>query len=171
MSGSPRPGRRGIPRCLVDEQLGLGGVVGEVDVADRLLRKPRPEHLLVGVADAKRQKHPIDPHAVEPLGAFEHHLADPIERVALSAAVSCGLVLYPSAHLVEAAVGDPHHVEGIGDADGMVEAPREACAVGLGQVRRDDPHGLQPRLGLVVEPRTQITTGVSLDDVESRSAP
>ena len=58
---------------------------------------------------------------VEPLGALQQELPDPIERVVLAAPVAEGLVLDPTAHLVDAAVGHPHHVEGIGHPDGVVE--------------------------------------------------
>ncbi len=36
---------------LVDEQLGVSAVVGEVDVADRLLAQPGAEQLVMGVTD------------------------------------------------------------------------------------------------------------------------
>ena len=49
--------------------------------------------------------------ALEALGSGEHQFSDPIERIALSAAVAEGAVLDPAAYLVEAAVGQAHDVE------------------------------------------------------------
>ena len=103
---------------LVDQDGGFVRVVGQVDVAHRLLSQPGAQHLVVGVADAQTEQHPVVAPVVEALGAGEQ-LADPIQRVGLAAPVAEGLVLDPPAHLVHAAVPDPHHMKGVGHPGGM----------------------------------------------------
>jgi hypothetical protein len=98
----------------------------------------------VGVAEAQAQPHAFVPAVIEALGAGEHELADPIQRVALAAPVAQGLVLHPAAHLVEAPVADPHDVERIRDPGGVVEAAGEPGAVGLGQIGGHHPDALEP---------------------------
>ncbi len=80
------------------------------------------------------KKHPLEAGALEALGAGEHELSDPVERIAPSPAVAEGLVLNATTDLVEAAVGEAHDVEGISDPDRVIEASVEPCAVGLGQI-------------------------------------
>ncbi len=73
----------------------------------------------MGIADAKPEQHPLVAPFIEALGAGQQQLADPVQGVGLAAAVAEGLVLHPSAHGIQAAVGDAHHVERIGHPFGM----------------------------------------------------
>ena len=63
-------------------------VVGEIDVADRLLGEPRTEQLVVGVAEAQAEQEPLVAAFVEPLGPGQEELADPEERIVLATAVA-----------------------------------------------------------------------------------
>jgi hypothetical protein len=70
---------------------------------------------------------------VEPFGAREHDLADPVERVVAAVTVAQGLVLDPAPHRVEAPVADTHDVERIRDAGGVIVPADEPGPVGLGR--------------------------------------
>jgi hypothetical protein len=63
---------------LVEKHGGFGGVVGAVDVPDGFLRRPGAHHITVRVADARLEQHPVEADPVEPLGAFQQQLADPV---------------------------------------------------------------------------------------------
>ncbi len=54
---------------LVDQGGGIGGVVGQVDVSNRLLCQPCAEQLVMGVPDAKPKQHATTTAVIEPLGA------------------------------------------------------------------------------------------------------
>lgn len=64
---------------------------------------------------------------VNPFGAREQELADPIERIVFAVPVSEGFVLDSPAHRVQAPVPDPHHMKGVGDPQG--------CGRGVGTCR------------------------------------
>ena len=100
---------------LVEQRRRVGRSVGELDVAHGLLGQPGAEQLVVGVADTQAEQHPIRAALVEPFGAGEQQLADPIQRVALAATMAQRLVLHPPADLIDATVRDPHDVEWVGD--------------------------------------------------------
>jgi hypothetical protein len=70
--------------------------------------------LVMWVADAQAQQHAIVAALIEAFVTGEQQLADAIQRVVLAAAVAERLVLRPTAHLVDAAVPDAHHVKWIG---------------------------------------------------------
>ena len=57
------------------------------------------------------EQHPLAASFVEAFVAGEQDLADPIQRVALAAAVAEGLVLHPAADRVQTPVGHPHRRE------------------------------------------------------------
>ena len=54
----------------VQQQAGIIMGVGEVDLAHRFLGRPRPHDLIVGVAGADPQQHPVQADAVQTLGAL-----------------------------------------------------------------------------------------------------
>ncbi len=131
------------PLDLLDQQVEpLGAPAGEgaperFDLIDRvhgaaLDRLVEKKGCVLGIAGADAQEHPIKAGALEALGPGEHQLADPIQRIPPSTAVAEGLVLNATTDLIEAAVGQAHDVEGIGDPDRVIEASVEPCAVGLG---------------------------------------
>ena len=66
----------------------------------------------MGIADAKPEQHAVAAPVVEPLGAGEEQLADPIQRIILPPPMLQGLVLDSASHLVDAAVGDADNMEG-----------------------------------------------------------
>ena len=103
---------------------------------------------------------------VEAFVAGEQELANPIERVSFAAAMSERLVLDPPAHLVDAAVGDAHHMERVGDADRMVEVRGGSRAIALGQVGGDDTDGPHPGRVLLGTPSAQVNGGVALHHVD-----
>ena len=142
------------------------GILGQVDVAHRLLGQPRSEKLVVRIAVAQPQQDAFMAALVEAFVAGEQELADPIERIGLSTAMAERLVLDAPAHLVDAAVGDSDHVKGIGDPDGMVEVRRGARAIALGEVGGDHPDGSHPGRVLVGAPSAQVRGGVALDQID-----
>ena len=86
------------------------------------------------IAVAQPEQDAVMTPLVEAFIASEQELANPIERVGFAAAMAERLVLDAPAHLVDAAVGDAHHVEGISDADPMVEVRgRSSRSSGAGQ--------------------------------------
>ena len=101
---------------LVEQGAGVSRCAGEVDVAHRLLGQPGAQQLVVGIADAQAEQDPLMASFIQPFSAGEEQLADPIERIAFAAPVAERLVLDPAADLVDATVGDPHHMERIRDA-------------------------------------------------------
>lgn len=106
---------------LVEENGGVDDVVGEVHVTDGLLGQPRPEQFVVGVTDAESEQQPVLSSFVESLGALQEQLSDLEQWVVSAAAMAERLVLDPPTDLVDAPVGDPHDVEGIGHPRGVVE--------------------------------------------------
>ena len=88
----------------------------------------------MGVADAQAQQHPVAALVVEALGAGQQQLADAIERIDLAAPVAERLVLDPATDLVQAPVADPHDMERVGDAGGVVESGRQPGSERLGQI-------------------------------------
>jgi hypothetical protein len=82
---------------LVQQHRRIAHVLAEVDVADRLLGQPRPDHLVVGVTGAQAEQHAVSATVVEALIAGEEHLADPIQRIAAAAPVAERVVLHPAA--------------------------------------------------------------------------
>ena len=90
----------------------------------------------MGVADAQPRQQLVPATLVETLVSFEQQLADAKKRVDLAPPVPERLVLDPPAHLVEHAVGDPSHMEGIGHPGGVgevrVRARRGRCRSGRG---------------------------------------
>ena len=146
---------------LVEEHGGGVGIAGEVDVAHRLFGQPRPEDLVVGVTHAQAEQHPVMAPLVESFVAGEKQLADAVERVVLAASMVQRLVLDTSSHLVEAAVGDAHDVERIGDPGHMREVGVESSPVGLGQIGGHHIDARQPGLGLSGEPFPQVIGAVA----------
>ncbi len=151
---------------LVEEHAGNLGVLGQVDVAHRLLGQPGAEQLVVGIAVAQPEQHAVMTALVEALVAGEQELSDPIERVGFAASMAERLVLDAPAHLVDAAVGDSHHMKRVGDADGVVEVRGRAVAIALGEVRGDDTDGPHPARVLLGTPSAQVRGGVALHHVD-----
>src|SRR5688572_24134457 len=50
---------------LVDKHSGLAGIIGQIQVSNRLLGQPGTEYLVVGIADAKPEQHPVVAPLVE----------------------------------------------------------------------------------------------------------
>src|SRR5438552_11330847 len=100
---------------------------------------------------------------IETFGAGEQQLADPIQRVGLAASVSEGLVLHAAADAVDAAVRDAHHMEGVGDALGVIKMWREPGPEALGEIGGNDLDARQPsRIG-AFGPSAQVSGTVALD--------
>jgi hypothetical protein len=156
---------------LVEQERGVDRLLGEVDIAHRLLGDPGAEHLLVGVAHLEAEQHPLEAGALQALGAGQHQLSDPVEGIAPASPMAEGLVLDPAAHLIEAAVGDPHDVERVGHPDRVIEPAIQARAVGLGQVGRHHAHAGEPRRRLAIEPGSQRRGAVSRDHVDHDLGP
>ena len=151
---------------LVEKRARPRRPLGEVDVTHRLFGQPGPEQLVVGIAATQPEQHAIVAAFIEALGAGQQELADPVERIDFPAPVSERLVLDPSAHLVDAAVGDAHDMERIRDADGMVEVSSDASPVALGEVGGDHLDGLEPQRVLGGAPSPQVGGCVALHHVD-----
>jgi hypothetical protein len=79
------------------------------------------------------------------------------------------LVLDPPAHLVEAAVGDRDHVEGIGDLPGVVEMGTQPEAVALMEVTGDRRDGGEEGLVSSREPAAQLIWRIAFDHVDEHA--
>ena len=99
-----------------------------------------------------------------------HQLADPIERVGLAASMPAGLVLHAAAGLVEHEVGEFHHVERIGDLDGVREHRVEHRPIRSRQIQRRPLDRLAPLDGLLSEPRARRCGVSTRHDVEELAA-
>jgi hypothetical protein len=137
----------------------------------RIVGQPGTEELVVGITDAQSEQHPIGTAFVEPFGASEEQLADPIQRVRLAAAMTEGLVLHPPPDLIDAAVGDPHDVKRIGDAAGVIEMRRQSGAERLGQIRRHHGDPAEPRRVSVLGPAPQVIGAVAFHHVDHDVTP
>ncbi|MBY0396677.1 MAG: hypothetical protein K2X91_09455 [Thermoleophilia bacterium] len=73
---------------MSSRKLGVIEPAGEVDVPHRLLGQPGPEHLVVGVAEADAEEHPVQAPLLQALGAGDHQRSDAIERIALAPGVA-----------------------------------------------------------------------------------
>ncbi len=89
-----------------------------------------------------------------------------IQRVVLAAPMAEGLVLDPAADLVEAAVGDPHDMERVGDPAGVVEVRGQPGPERLGQVGGHHLDPRQPARVGVGGPSPQVGGRVALDHVD-----
>jgi hypothetical protein len=100
---------------LVEQDRCVIVVAGQIHVTNRFLCQPCPHQLVIGIAVAQAEQHPIAPAFVETLGPGEQQFADLVKRVVLAAPVAERLVPHASSHRIRAAVRDPH------DADGVIE--------------------------------------------------
>jgi len=98
--------------------------------------------------------------------AGEEQLADPIQRVGLAAPVMQGLVLHAAADLVDATVPDPHDMERIGDAGGVIEVRGQPGPERLGQVRGHHADPGQPPGIRVGGPSPQVRRLVAFNHVD-----
>ncbi len=103
---------------------------------------------------------------VESFGTGEHDPPYPVQRIVFAAAMSEGLVLHPASRLVQAPVGDLHHMERVGDLDGMIKIRRQSGPESFVEIGR---HGRDPgepfgRLG--AQPRSHIGGGVALHEID-----
>ena len=120
----------------------------------------------MGVADAQPEQHPIRAAFVEPFGAGEQQLADPIQRVGLAATVAERLVLHPAADLIDAAVADPHDVERVSDTAGVIEVRGQPGTERLGQIGGHHLDPRQPGRVGVGGPSPQVSSAVAFDHVD-----
>jgi hypothetical protein len=151
---------------LVQEYTGNLRILGQVDVANRLLGQPGTEEFVVGVTVAQPQQHAVMTILIEAFVTRELELADLTERVGLAAARADRLVLDAPADIVDAAVGDAHDMKRVVDADRMIEVPGRSRAIALGQVGGDDTDGPYPGRVLVGTPSAQVRGGVALHHVD-----
>ena len=63
------------------EHGGFLRIVGEIDVSDRFFGQPHAEQFVVGIAQAQPEQESVVSSLVEPLGALQEELADPVERI------------------------------------------------------------------------------------------
>jgi hypothetical protein len=75
---------------LVDQGCCVAGGVDQVDIADGFLGQPGGGYFVVWVADPQSQQHPVLAFVVEAFGAGQQQLADPIQRIVLSAPMPFG---------------------------------------------------------------------------------
>ncbi len=139
------PGDRPIERSL-----GLGGVVGDVDVAHVLLGNPGVLQLPVEVAVTQRLMESFPALFVEVLGAHQQQLADPVERVAFPAAMLQRCLLNALAALRHSGVGETNDVERI-DHDrhvGKQLEPGDRRSVALVRIDRHHADLTNPVVGL-----------------------
>jgi hypothetical protein len=73
---------------LVQEYTGNLRILGQVDVANRLLGQPGTEEFVVGVTVAQPQQHAVMTILIEAFVTREQELADLTERVGLAAAMA-----------------------------------------------------------------------------------
>jgi hypothetical protein len=76
------------------------------------------------------------------------------------------IVLHSSAHGVEASVGDPDDVKGIGHANRVIEMRTEPGTVGLCQIGGDDLDALESVLVAAGAPSAQVFGGIALHHVD-----
>ena len=76
------------------------------------------------------------------------------------------LVLHPAADLVDAAVGDPHDMERVGDPAGVIEVRGQAGPERLGQIGGHHLDPGQPRRVGVGGPSPQVSGSVAFDHVD-----
>ena len=114
-----------------DAARGLGGVPGVADFAFGVVGgEQAPQLGAASVGDA--------------LGGLEQQPAYPVEGVVLGAPPAGGLVLDAAADVVDRRVGEPDHVEWVGDLAGVGQRVGERLAIGARQVHDAPAHSLAP---------------------------
>src|ERR1017187_6338806 len=131
-------------------------------LAPRIAAKQQPGQFLILRLHEKGERIPLTIKSSDPKAG----LADAIERVLLPSPVTEKVVLHPSAHGVEAPVGDSDDVKGIGHTDRVIEMRAEPGSVGLRQISGDDLYALQPVLVGTCAPSAQVLGGIALDHVD-----
>lgn len=138
-----------------------GGVVergGEVDVADVLACDPGVLDFAGRVAVTECLVEAFPAVLVEAFAAHQEQLADPVERVALPAAVADGGLLDALAALGDGLAGETHDVEPV-DHDrhlGEQVVVEDRGAVSLVRIDGHDLDPFDPVGGLFIEPALEI---------------
>ena len=60
----------------IEQHSGFRGILGEIDVADVLLREPHAEHLVVRVPEAQPERHAVNTTVVQALCSGKQHPSD-----------------------------------------------------------------------------------------------
>ena len=84
-----------------------------------LAHLPGVPHFPVWVTGSKQTLEALVASAVEPFLGHGQQASYPVERARFASSVSQCLVLYPTSHQVNAAVGKPHYMERVGHLTGM----------------------------------------------------
>lgn len=143
----------------------FGGVFGAVGGAEILGAAPRDVDLLVGRVCLDRGGEPVQLLVGEVLGAGTQDGLDPLQGVALAAAVPGGVLLDAAADLVHDLGSQLDDVEGVQDGGGVSQFLVDRALVAAERVQRRDAHPLaeslpafgEPiRVGLLRAPRDEV---------------
>ena len=119
-------------------------VVCQVHVSDHFLGESRAEHLIVRVTQAEPFKKSLHPSLIQALSTSIEDPPLPIQRVVFAATMASLFTLDSCTNPSEAALSNSNDVEPVSDLDGMIKTIGHAFAVGINQIRCDDPNLLTP---------------------------
>src|SRR5271165_6619474 len=150
----------------VDPLTGERLVVVAVDSTDGFFGVPGGGHLPLGVAGAQEAQQLLASFVVEAFVSLGEQTTTPVEGVVLVAPVAHGLVLDPTAALVELGVGQLGHVERIGHLGGVGQHLVEHRPIGAREIEGAPAHLGSPGLAFVLEPLRWLLATSTRDDVE-----
>lgn len=98
--------------------------------------------------------------------ACAQQVADPVERVALAAAVPVHLLLHAASHVVDDLGAKLHDVERVEDRAGVFELVIDGVLEAAERVERRDLHPVAERRAAIVQPRPVRLAGPARDEIE-----
>src|SRR3974390_924188 len=141
-----------------------------VDAAHYFLGVPGGADLTVGVASIEQPEEACPAAVVESFIGSGQQAPGSIEGVDLAASMSEGVVLHPTADLVEALVGQPHEMERVSDRDGGGQHGVENCLVRAGQIEGDPGDLGQPARTAPGQPGRWSSAVTAFDHIKQSSA-
>jgi hypothetical protein len=109
---------------------------------------------------------PVLLHVGEQVGAGVQGPAGGVERVAVTATATAGVLLDPAAALVEGVTGQAHDMEGIHDRDRVGQFLGGGGLEPGEPVHRDDFDTVAPHILALAQPLLEGLLGAALDHVE-----
>src|SRR5699024_6817492 len=147
---STTPGRSGLVEHVAEV---LGALVGDLD------------RDVIGMGgECAGQTGLLARREALPPGA--ENMTDPVERLALAAAMPESLLLDPAAHVIDRCAGELDDVEGVQHAGGVLELVIDRVLVALERVQRRDLDSLAELIAAFVQPVAVCLTGSTRDQVQ-----
>ena len=144
-----------------DELESQGGIVVVIDRADDFLCVPRRADLAARIAGSEQTDELRSSPVVEALVGLSEQSTAPIQRIVLAAQVTHGLVLQPTAALIEAGVGQLHEMKRISDLGCCGKHRVERQAPWPRKVQHREADLVKPRLVTMAEPPTCPSGGAA----------